>query len=310
MKKISMRSEPTAKRRRKFRMESFQEFLCCVPAMALILLVAYYPIVGLIRISFTDWNLIRPTYTYVGLTNWKWLFETWQYNHVLNSFFATLKFTVGHMVIILVAGLLMALLFNRMSRGFSFMRSVVFLPHYVAMTSAALIFMVILNKQYGVANVILEAVAGIRVDWLQTGSLAMLSMIVIASWRSVGYDMLIYLGGMQGISRDYYEAAMLDGASGVTLFFNITLPLLAPTTLFLVVTQFISSMKVYAVADVLTAGGPYRATEVMVYLIYTMAFVDFRVDRAAVVSICFFLFLLVVTALTMNVSERKVNYDA
>ena len=310
MKKISMRSEPTAKRRRKFRMESFQEFLCCVPAMALILLVAYYPIVELIRISFTDWNLIRPTYTYVGLTNWKWLFETWQYNHVLNSFFATLKFTVGHMVIILVAGLLMALLFNRMSRGFSFMRSVVFLPHYVAMTSAALIFMVILNKQYGVANVILEAVAGIRVDWLQTGSLAMLSMIVIASWRSVGYDMLIYLGGMQGISRDYYEAAMLDGASGVTLFFNITLPLLAPTTLFLVVTQFISSMKVYAVADVLTAGGPYRATEVMVYLIYTMAFVDFRVDRAAVVSICFFLFLLVVTALTMNVSERKVNYDA
>ncbi len=291
-------------------MESFQEFLCCVPAMALILLVAYYPIVELIRISFTDWNLIRPTYTYVGLTNWKWLFETWQYNHVLNSFFATLKFTVGHMVIILVAGLLMALLFNRMSRGFSFMRSVVFLPHYVAMTSAALIFMVILNKQYGVANVILEAVAGIRVDWLQTGSLAMLSMIVIASWRSVGYDMLIYLGGMQGISRDYYEAAMLDGASGVTLFFNITLPLLAPTTLFLVVTQFISSMKVYAVADVLTAGGPYRATEVMVYLIYTMAFVDFRVDRAAVVSICFFLFLLVVTALTMNVSERKVNYDA
>ena len=291
-------------------MESFQEFLCCVPAMALILLVAYYPIVELIRISFTDWNLIRPTYTYVGLTNWKWLFETWQYNHVLNSFFATLKFTVGHMVIILVAGLLMALLFNRMSRGFSFMRSVVFLPHYVAMTSAALIFMVILNKQYGVANVILEAVAGIRVDWLQTGSLAMLSMIVIASWRSVGYDMLIYLGGMQGISRDYYEAAMLDGASGVTLFFNITLPLLAPTTLFLVVTQFISSMKVYAVADVLTAGGPYRATEVVVYLIYTMAFVDFRVDRAAVVSICFFLFLLVVTALTMNVSERKVNYDA
>lgn len=281
-----------------------------MPAMALILLVAYYPIVELIRISFTDWNLIRPTYTYVGLTNWKWLFETWQYNHVLNSFFATLKFTVGHMVIILVAGLLMALLFNRMSRGFSFMRSVVFLPHYVAMTSAALIFMVILNKQYGVANVILEAVAGIRVDWLQTGSLAMLSMIVIASWRSVGYDMLIYLGGMQGISRDYYEAAMLDGASGVTLFFNITLPLLAPTTLFLVVTQFISSMKVYAVADVLTAGGPYRATEVMVYLIYTMAFVDFRVDRAAVVSICFFLFLLVVTALTMNVSERKVNYDA
>ena len=138
----------------------------------------------------------------------------------------------------------------------------------------------------------------------------MLVMILIASWRSIGYDMLIYLSGMQGISRQYYEAAMLDGANSRQILFKITLPLLAPTTLFLAVTQFISSMKVYAVADVLTAGGPYRATEVLVYLIYSMAFVDYRVDRASVVAICFFLFLLLVTILTMDVSDRKVNYDA
>ena len=298
------------KKKKKYTRQNFYEFLCVVPAIILMLVISYYPIVELFRISFTDWNLIRPTYSYVGLNNWEWLVKTIKINHVLNSFAATLKYTVGHMAIILVVGLLLALLFNRMTKGFAVMRSIVFLPHYVAMSTAALIFLVMLNENYGVFNYILESLAGIRVGWLSNGPLAMLVIILIASWRSIGYDMLIYLSGMQGISRQYYEAAMLDGANSRQILFKITLPLLAPTTLFLAVTQFISSMKVYAVADVLTAGGPYRATEVLVYLIYSMAFVDYRVDRASVVAICFFLFLLLVTILTMDVSDRKVNYDA
>lgn len=307
---INTRTAAATRKKRKYSKQNFLEFLCVVPALALILLTAYYPIADLFRISFTNWNMIKPTYEYVGLTNWKWLIDTWEINHVFDSFIVTLKYTIGHMAIILVLGLALALLFNRMTKGFAFMRSVVFLPHYVSMSTAALIFTVILNERYGIANAILEAIAGIRVNWLMDGSLALLMMIVIASWRAIGYDMLIYLSGMQGISRDYYEAAMLDGANGRQILFKITLPLLAPTTLFLGVTQFISSMKVYALADVLTAGGPYRATEVIVYLIYTMAFVDYRVDRAAVVAVCFFVFLLIATLLTMNVSDRKVNYDA
>lgn len=298
------------RKKKRYTRQNFYEFLCVVPAIALILVISYYPIVELFRISFTDWNLIRPTYSYVGFTNWEWFVKTIKMNHVLNSFAATLKYTIGHMAIILVVGMLLALLLNRMTKGFAVMRSIIFLPHYVAMSTAALIFLVMLNEHYGVFNYMLEAATGKRVAWLANGSLAMFVMIIIASWRSIGYDMLIYLSGMQGISAQYYEAAKLDGANGRQIFFKITLPLLAPTTLFLAVTQFISSMKVYAVADVLTAGGPYRATEVLVYLIYTMAFVDYRVDRAAVVAILFFFFLLIVTVLTMDVSDRKVNYDA
>ena len=307
---MKKRPDAAPRKKKKYTRQNFYEFLCVVPALVMIGVIAYYPIVDLFRISFTNWNLIRPQYDYVGFTNWKWLVDTWEMNHVYESFIVTLKYTVGHMIIILTVGLALALLFNKMTKGFAFMRAVVFLPHYVAMSTAALIFMVILNERYGIANAVLESLAGIRVNWLMDGSLALLMMIVIASWRAIGYDMLIYLGGMQGISQDYYEAAMLDGANQTQIFFKITLPLLAPTTLFLAVTQFISSMKVYALADVLTAGGPYRATEVIVYLIYTMAFEDYRVDRAAVVAICFFAFLLLITRLTMNVSDRKVNYDA
>lgn len=297
-------------KKRKYTKQNFREFLCVVPALLLIVLIAYYPISDLFRVSLTNWNMIKPNYEYVGLTNWKWLIDTWEMNHVLDSFLVTLKYTICHMVVILSLGLVLALLFNHMSKAFTFMRSIVYLPHYISMSTAALIFMVILNEQYGVANMILESIAGIRASWLTNGTLALAVMVAIASWRSIGYDMLIYIGGIQGISRDYYEAAMLDGADGWHIFRKITLPLLAPTTLFLAVTQFISSMKVYALADVLTSGGPYRATEMIVYLIYTLAFVDYRVDRAAVVAICFFVFLLILTLLTMNVSDRKVNYDA
>lgn len=305
-KRESIKKEPG----KRFRKESLYEFLCCVPALALIILIAYYPIAELLRISFTNWNLINPNYQYVGLENWKWLIETIQQNHVLDSFIVTLKYTVGHMIIILVGGMLLALLFNRMTKGFAIMRSIVFMPYYIAMSTAALIFLVILNEDYGIANHLLEILANIRVNWLKNGQLALLMMIVIASWKSIGYNMLICLSGMQGISKDYYEAAMLDGAGKRQLFFKITLPLLAPTTVFLAVTQFISSMKVYALVDVLTEGGPYRTTEAIVYYIYTLAFDDFRVDRAAVVSICFFAFLLIVTRLTMGITDRKVNYDA
>lgn len=297
-------------KKKTLRRESVLEFLCVLPALVLIGILSYYPIADLVRISLTDWNLIKPDYSYVGLKNWEWLITTIKHNHVLRSFVITLKYTVIHMVIILVLGLLLALLFNRMTRGFDFMRSVVFMPHYIAMSTAALIFSVILNERFGIANAVAEALFGVRFPWLSNGSWALMMMVVIASWRAIGYDMIIYLSGMQGISREYYEAAMLDGATKPKILFKITLPLLAPTTLFLAVTQFIASMKVYALADVLTEGGPYRETEVLVYEIYQLAFRDFRIDRAAVVSICFFIFLLVVTRLTMGVSDRRVNYDA
>ena len=133
---------------------------------------------------------------------------------------------------------------------------------------------------------------------------------MLTGWRAIGYGMMIYLSNMIGISRDYYEAASLDGATAVQSFFKITLPMLSPTTLFLFVTTFISSMKVFQSVDILTSGGPYRSTEVFVYVIYKYAMEDFRMDRASVIAIAFFIMLLVVTASTFKVSNRSVHYDS
>lgn len=298
------------KKRRKYRKENFFEFLCTVPALVLILLLNHYPLVELVRYSFTDWNMLKKTYSYVGLKNWKWLIETIETNHVLESFKVTIVYTIVHLAVIIGIGFLFALLFNRDGKLFNLMRSVIFMPHYIGMSSVAVVFIWLCNENYGVFNYLLGLVGIDPVRWLSSPGMALWTIVIVASWRGVGYDMLIFLSAMRGISKDYYEAAKLDGAGPLSIVRRITLPLLAPTTAFLLVTQFISSMKVYNVVDIMTSGGPARSTQVLVYMIYQMTFEDYRIDRASVISVVFFVFLMIVTALTMRWQNRKVNYDA
>ena len=289
---------------------TIEEFLCVIPAVVLILVTTYYPLADLVRISFTNWNLLKRDYDYVGLTNWKWFFQNAAGNHFYADMATTLKYSAGFLVIALVGGMLLALLMNRMTKTFGAMRSMIFLPRYVSMSTAGVLFLWILNKDYGILNSLIKALGVSPVNWLGNTSTAMISVLMVTGWHGVGYSMMIYLSAMTGVPASYHEAAALDGASRTQRFFRITLPLLAPTTLFLLVTQFIGSMKVFNAIDILTQGGPYRSTEVIVYLIYRLAFEDYRVDRCAVVALVFFLFLLVVTVCTIRWSDNKINYDA
>ena len=287
-----------------------KDFACVLPALIFLAVFTYYPIGKLVQISFTDWNLLNPTWQYVGLENWKWLFGGSGTRHLLNSLRVTVLYSIGELTITLVGGLIFALIFNRMTRAFSVMRAVIFVPHYVAMSSAAVVFLWILNTDTGILNYLLERMGLPAVDWLGSRSTALISVLMLTGWRAVGYGMMIYLSAMIGISKDYYEAASLDGATASQKFWRITLPLLSPTTLFLFVTTFISSMKVFQSVDILTQGGPYRSTEVFVYKIYLYAMEDFRMDRASVIAIAFFALLLAVTALTFKVSQSSVHYDS
>ena len=291
-------------------MSAIKDFVCVLPALVFLGIFTYYPICKLIQISFTDWNLLNERWNYVGLKNWIWLFNGSGTKHLLNSLRVTVLYSIGELTITLLGGLLFALIFGRLNKSFSIMRAIVFMPKYVAMSSAAVIFLWILNTDTGILNYLLNCVGLPSVDWLGNRNTALISVLMLTGWRAIGYGMMIYLSAMIGISRDYYEAASLDGATAAQSFFKITLPMLSPTTLFLFVTTFISSMKVFQSVDILTSGGPYRATEVFVYTIYKYAMEDFRMDRASVVAIAFFVLLLIVTASTFKVSNRSVHYDS
>ncbi len=289
---------------------AIKDFLCVVPALVLIAMFTYYPIIELVKISFTDWNLLNDTWEYVGLKNWKWLFNGSGTKYLWNSLKVTLLYSIGELSITLIGGMIFALIFNRMTKSFAAMRAIVFMPKYVAMSSAAVVFLWILNTDTGILNYILSVFGIAPVDWLGDSDTALLSVLMVTGWRCIGYGMMVYLAAMMGISTDYYEAASLDGANSVQRFFKITLPMLSPTTLFLFVTTFLSSMKVFQSVDILTQGGPYRSTEVFVYNIYRYAMEDFRMDRASTVAVFFFLLLLVITAATMKISNKKVTYDS
>ena len=287
-----------------------KDFLRFLPALIFLAIFTYYPICRLIQISFTDWNLLNDRWNYVGLKNWIWLFNGSGTKHLLNSLKVTILYSIGELAITLVGGLIFALIFNRMNAAFSFMRAVVFVPKYVAMSSAAVVFLWILNTDNGILNYLITSLGLPAVDWLGNRNTALLSVLLLTGWRAVGYGMMIYLSAMIGISKDYYEAASLDGATAVQRFWKITIPMLSPTTLFLFVTTFISSMKVFQSVDILTKGGPYRSTEVFVYKIYLYAMEDFRMDRASVIAIAFFVLLLIITASTFKVSNSSVHYDS
>ena len=315
MKQAAAGSVPTVKADKKplvsqRTLSKFVDFLFVVPALVLLGVFTYYPIVKLVQISFTDWNLLNDTWMYVGLKNWKWLFAGSGAKYLWNSLKVTFLYSMGEIIVTMVGGMLLALLFNRLTRSFGLMRAFVFVPKYVAMSSAAVVFLWILNTDAGVLNYLLQCIGLPAVDWLNQQSTALPSVLMLTGWRVIGYGMMIYLSAMIGISPEYYEAASLDGANGFQKFFRITLPLLSPTTLFLLVTTFLSSMKVFQSVDILTSGGPARSTEVFVYLIYRYAMVDFRMDRASTAAVMFFLILLTITVLTMKISDRSVTYDS
>ncbi len=286
------------------------DFLFVLPALVFLAIFTYYPVAKLVQISFTDWTLLQPTWEYVGLKNWKWLFAGSGAKYLWNSLKVTFLYSMGEILVTIVGGMIFALLFNRATRGFTLMRAVVFVPKYVAMSSCAVVFLWILNTDYGVLNYLLGLMGIEPIDWLNQESTALLSVLITTCWRVIGYGMMIYLAAMKGIASQYYEASAIDGANKTQQFFGITLPLLAPTTVFLLVTTFLSSMKVFQSVDILTSGGPARSTEVFVYLIYRYAMVDFRMDRAATSAVMFFVILLVITVATMKVSDNNVNYDS
>lgn len=291
-------------------LERAKDFSCTVPALVLIILFTYLPVVELVRISFTNWNLLNDNYKYVGWKNWKWLFTGSGSKYLMNSLEVTVLYSLGEITITLLGGLILALIFNREHKGYSIMRAVVFMPKYVAMSSAAVVFLWMFSTTYGVFNYFIQALGGKPIDWLGQRETALISVLMLTGWRAIGYGMIIYLASMRAISKDYYEAAELDGATYFQQLFKITLPLLTPTTLFLFVTTFLASMKVFQSIDILTGGGPYRSTEVFVFKIYQYAMEDFRMDRAATMALAFFLLLLAFTAATMRYSRNKVVYES
>ncbi len=219
-------------------------------------------------------------------------------------------YTGMDVVFTLGAGLLLALLFNvANSRFYAFMRGVIFLPYYVSMVVAAMVFIWIYNNQYGLLNYLIGMLGFEPVNWLVDQKTVLPALVAVSVWKGAGFAMILFIAGMRGIPSEYYEAASIDGAGRYHLFRHITLPLLSPMTLFLVITTFISSMQVFQSVDIMTNGGPLKASNALVYWIYTMAFDEFKTGRAMALVIILFVMILALTLVQWMISRKKVHYE-
>jgi multiple sugar transport system permease protein len=203
-----------------------------------------------------------------------------------------------------------ALILNQKLKGISFFRMAYFLPVITSAVAVAVIWKVIYNAHFGLANSVLEYLSLPAQTWLRDPNLAMPSVALVALWKGLGYDVVIFLAGLQGIPAIYYEAAKIDGASGWQRFRYITLPLLSPVSFFVLIIGIINSFKVFSIIHVLTPdGGVLNSTEVMVFYLYRKAFQEFKFGQAAAVAFILFAIVLTLTAIQRWIIEPKVHYE-
>jgi multiple sugar transport system permease protein len=254
-------------------------------------------------LTFHQWSIIEPDKPYVGLRNYKDMIHDQGFRH---SVFNTAYFTLGSVPVTMAIGLFFALLLNQPIRFLSTFRTMFFLPVVTPFVVSAILWKWLFNGDFGLFNYYLLKVHLINEPllWLSSQNLAMPSVILMSIWGGVGFSMVIYLAGLQAIPEELYESARMDGAGAVSRLWYITIPMLAPTTLFLLVIGVISSFQIFTQIYLMTQGGPIDKTTTMVYYIYEWAFKFYDMGYASTLAMGLFLLLLVVTLFQLRLYRR------
>lgn len=242
---------------------------------------------------------------WVGLENYA---RALRDDRVLHSFRITFLFAAGVTVGGILLGLGLALLLDRALRGRVLLRAVLLFPYMTSFVIIALMWQNILDPYVGILNRVLLQVGLPQQAWLTSYGAALPAIVGITVWHGMGYNMVIFLAGLQGIPRDYYDAAKLDGAAGWSLFRTITLPLLAPTTLFVSVLSVIGSLQAFAQPYVITQGGPADATRLFVFHVFEAGFGELDFGYASALAFLMFLVILALTVVQLRLGRGTVEY--
>lgn len=285
--------------------EALWAWIFLLPNLIGFLVFVGIPIVAALALSLCRWDLMTPP-KFVGFGNFLRLLQESLFRRVVWN---TFIFTVGTVVPSLVAGLGLAMLLNRRFRGTHVYRACFYLPQILPMVAAGLIFQFLYMSDFGFINFVLSKLRLPQPNWLNDVSTAMLAIIIMSIWKSTGFNMVVYLAGLNGIPDTLYEAAQIDGAGAWQAFRFITLPLLSPTTFFALAISLIGSFQVFDQIYVMTRGGPADATRTLVYYIYETGFQYFRMGKAAAAAWILFLIVFVATILQFRYQGAWVHYE-
>ena len=276
-----------------------------LPSLIPLLAFVIGPMLSAAWTSLHSWNLIGPM-KWVGLDN---------YAHLLTdpatgqAFLHTIYYIVGYLPLVYVGGLALALALNAKLRGRSFMRGMYFLPVITSWVVVALVWRWLLNPSTGIVNTVLAWFGIDGPGWWTDPAWSMPSIILASAWKDLGFVMVILLAGLQAINSDLYEAASLDGAGWWRRLFSVTLPMLSPSTFFVIVLSLINGFQVFDQVYVMTGGGPNNSSQVVVQQVYDLTFRYGQAGMASALSWLLFFVILIVTLIQFYGQRRWVNYD-
>jgi multiple sugar transport system permease protein len=274
-------------------------YLFIAPGVIVFSVFTLAALVFAIYLTFHRWSIIEPTKPYVGLQNYADMMHDERF---VQSVLNTLYFTGASVPITMIIGLVLALLLNQPIRGRAVFRTAYYLPVITPFVVSALLWKWLYNGQYGLFNYYL--MKGHLIDqpllWLSDQHLAMPAVVLMTIWSGVGFSMVVYLAGLQAIPESVYESAKLDGAGTLRRVWYITIPMLRPTTLFLLVIGIIGSLQTFTQIFVMTSGGPVNKTTTMVYYMYLWAFKYYDMGYASTLAFALFVLLLIFTAVQIR----------
>lgn len=290
--------------KRGFMNKQWHGWLFLLPSLIGLVVMIFGPVIVVFFLGFTRYNILRPP-QWIGIINYRAIFTDPLFWKVV---FNTVYFAVVTGFISIVLGLALAVLVNSDIPGQSIFRTILFLPVIVSMVSAAFVWRWIFNSHFGVLNFLLENMGVAGPLWLDDTQYAMIAVIIMSVWKMVGYNMVIFLAGLKNIPLEYYQAAQIDGAGTLQKFFRITLPLLSPTTFFVIIVTLINAFLVFEQTYVMTNGGPANSTLTFALHIFNNAFLYFRMGYASALAFLFFLVILLLTYFQMAFQKKWVHY--
>ena len=278
--------------------DNFQYKLLILPALIGTLIFIVIPVVFSFGLSFCEWDLLSDI-RFAGLKNYFELLTSPNFALILKN---TFVFAIAVTLIAVVIPVILAAVLNNKIRGSEFFKTAYFLPFITPMIVIAIIWEWIFDPNFGLLNYLLKT----HINWLYDTKTALFALIIVSAWKLIGYNMVILLSGFSTISQNIYESAKIDGASPLSTFFKITLPLLSPTIFFVVIISTISSFQVFDLIYLMTQGGPMDSTNVLVYWIYKNAFEFFNIGAASAGAYILFVIVFVLTVIQWNIRKKWV----
>lgn len=290
------------------RSEFIWGWLFILPTMLGLMILNIIPIFQTVYQSFFKTGAFGKGNVFIGFDNYIKMFQDTQ---VWQALWNTFKYAIIEVPFSIAIAIVLAVLLNRKMRGRTVYRTIYFLPMVAAPAAVAMVWRWLYNSEFGLLNHLLNSIGLKSVNWISNPNIAFISIAVVGIWSVIGYNMVLFLAGLQEIPRDYYEAAEIDGASGVKQFFNITLPLISPTMFFVSVTRIIGALQVFdTIYMMLDKTNPaFAKTQSLVYLFYKYSFLEGNKGYGSAIVMLLLLVIMIITVLQMIGQKKWVNYN-